>query len=111
MNEYIPKIDKVYDADNLEQCYNIMRSKRLYIPNLRVTDYAHDKDKRDLIIEKECRYEGDQYLITISNQAWLGWTYYKPDLYVRGQVDGNGRMIEHRKGSRTWWDMSTLAYS
>jgi hypothetical protein len=35
-------------------------------------------------------------LITISNQAWFGWTYYKPDLYIRGLVDGKGKMVEHR---------------
>ena len=29
VNEFLPKVDKVYDADNLEQCYNIWRSKNL----------------------------------------------------------------------------------
>jgi glutathione peroxidase-family protein len=34
VNEFLPKVDKVYDADNLEQCYNIWRSKNLYIEGL-----------------------------------------------------------------------------
>jgi hypothetical protein len=29
VNEFLPKIDKVYDADSLEECYNIWRSKKL----------------------------------------------------------------------------------
>ena len=49
-------------------------------------------------------------LITIANQAFLGWTYFKPEFYVRGLVDGNGRMLEHRKGLNTWWDMTTLKF-
>ncbi len=50
-------------------------------------------------------------LITIANHAWFGWTYYKPDLYIRGLVDGKGKMVEHRKGLKDWWDMSILQYS
>jgi hypothetical protein len=50
-------------------------------------------------------------LITIANHAWIGWTYYKPELYVRGLVDGKGMMVEHRKGQRYWWDMSILKFS
>lgn len=34
VNEFLPKVDKVYDADNLEQCYNIWRSKDLLIEGL-----------------------------------------------------------------------------
>jgi len=61
-------------------------------------DYIHNKDKKDIIIERKCEKEGDEMLVTISNQAWFGWTYYKPDLYIRGLVDGKGMMVEHKKG-------------
>jgi hypothetical protein len=111
MNDYTLKFDKVYDADNLEQCYNIWRSKKLYLADLTIYEYNHDKKRKDVLIEQQCRYEGDQMMITISNHAWIGWTYYKPDLYIRGLVDGNGRMVEHRRGHKFWEDISTLSYS
>ena len=111
VNEIQRKIDRVYDADSLEQCYDIWRSKQLQIEGLASYDYVHNKDKKDIIIERRCEREGDQMLITISNQAWFGWTYYKPELYVRGLVDGKGVMVDHRNGFRYWWDMSILKYS
>jgi hypothetical protein len=29
VNEFLPKVDRLYDADSLEECYNIWRSKKL----------------------------------------------------------------------------------
>jgi len=50
-------------------------------------------------------------LLTIANKAWFGWTYYKPDFFVRGVVDGNGRMVDHKRGVKVWESMTTLKYS
>ena len=81
------------------------------MPDLPIYEYIHNKDKKDIVIEQECRHEGDQMMISVANHAWLGWTYYKPELYIRGLVDGNGRMVEHRRGHKYWENSSTLQYA
>lgn len=50
-------------------------------------------------------------LLSVSNQAWMGFFWYKPKLYLRGLADGNGKMITHKTfGSQKWENIKYLEY-
>ncbi len=89
----------------MSECFYIWRATKAvgaWVPPIPTLDYIHDKGYGDIKIERKCRYPGDELLLTISNNAYIGWWYYKPDLYIRGVTDGNGRMVDHKNGVRFW---------
>lgn len=112
-NQYIYKIDAVNDGDNIAECYNIWRATRAvgaWVPPIPISEYIQNKDREDIVLERECKYQGQEMLVVITNNAYWGFWYYKPTLYIRGLVDGSGRMSDHKNGNRYWSNMQSLEY-